>query len=192
MRETKNRGAGDERVSMWSVPRRFRRVYFPLFYFLGIIGIVWSVWYEASRLGSDASYHDIANAVIGKSPAILLLAEFISLMITEGSMVLAEMVGDYLQKRRERLEAAAIKKGLAEGLEKGLAAGREKGLAEGLAAGREKGLAEGRAQGEAARDSEWEVWFEGYRHAQENGLPFDEPPPSARSKNGTNDDEQPE
>ena len=118
MRETENRRADDERVSMWSVPRRFRAVYFPLFYFLGIIGIGWSVWYESSRLGSDASHHDIANAVIGKSPAILLLAGFISLVITEGSMVLAEMVGDYLKKRRERLEAAAIEKGLAEGWQK--------------------------------------------------------------------------
>ena len=172
MRETENLRADDERVSMWSVPRRFRAVYFPLFYFLGIIGIGWSVWYESSRLGSDASHHDIANAVIGKSPAILLLAGFISLVITEGSMVLAEMVGDYLKKRRERLEAAAIEKGLAEGLAEGLATGR--------------------AQGVAERDSEWEVWFEGYRHAQEHGLPFDEPPPSARSKNGTSDDDSSE
>ena len=168
MRETENRGAGDERVSMWSVPRRFKAVYFPLFYLLGIIGIGWSVWYESSRIANPGSYHDVANAVVMKLPATLMGAAFISLVITEVVVVLAGMLEDHYKKRDEKTKAKW------------------------LAIGREQGEMAGRAQGEAARDSEWEVWFEGYRHAQENGLPFDEPPPSARSKNGTNDDEQPE
>ena len=158
MRERENRGAGDERESMWSVPRRFRRVYFPLFYFLGIIGIGWSVCYEASRIGSEGSYHDIANAVVMKAPAILLTAAFISLVITEGSMVLAEMVGDYLRKRRE---AAA---------------------AEAEAKGRTKGRAEGRAQ----MGREWSAWNRRRLGAEERGEDFDEPPPDSSASNGTN------
>ena len=164
MRETENRGADDERVSLWSVPRKFRRMYFPLFYFLGIIGTVWSVWYEASRLGSGTSYHDIINAVIQKAPAILFTTAFVSLVITEASMVLAEMVGDYLRKRREAAAAEAEARGLAEG--------------------RAKGLAEGRAQ----MAGEWSDWNRKRLEAKERGEDFDEPPPSSHGMNGTNDE----
>lgn len=143
---------------MWSVPKRFKSVYFPLFYVLGIIGIGCSVWYEAAHLGRVATQYDIANAVIVKVPAILLTAAFSSLVITEVSMVLAEMVGNYLKKRNARMEAAAIA----------------------------KGRAEGRAEGAAGRDRAWEEWFQRYRSAQERGLSFDEPPPSSREQNGMN------
>ena len=168
MRETENRGADDERVSMWSVPRRFRAVYFQLFYSLGIIGIVWSVWYEASRLGSEASYHDIANAVIQKAPAILFTTAFISLMTTEVSMVLAEMVSDYLKKRREAAAAEA----------------EAKGKAEGLAAG----IEQGEAIGAERMGRQWAEWNRNRLEAEERGEDFDEPPPSSYGLNGTDDD----
>ena len=168
MRETENRGADDERVSMWSVPRRFRAVYFQLFYSLGIIGIVWSVWYEASRLGSEASYHDIANAVIQKAPAILFTTAFISLMTTEVSMVLAEMVSDYLRKRREAAAAEA----------------EAKGKAEGLAAG----IEQGEAIGTERMGRKWAEWNRNRLKAEERGEDFDDPPPSSHGLNGTDDD----
>ena len=172
MRETENRGADDERVSMWSVPRRFRAVYFQLFYSLGIIGIVWSVWYEASRLGSEASYHDIANAVVQKAPAILFTTAFISLMTTEVSMVLAEMVSDYLRKRREAAAAEAEAAGLAQGIEQGLAQGIEKG----------------EAIGAERMGRKWAEWNRNRLEAEERGEDFDEPPPSSHGLNGTDDD----
>ena len=169
MRETEYREAGDDRVSMWSVPRKFRRVYFPLFYFLGIIGIGWSVWHEFSRLGNEGSYHDIANGVIMRVPAILLSAAFISLVITEGTMVLAEMVGDYLRKRNERIAVAARAKGRAEG--------------------RDEGRDEGRAEGAAQMNQRWTEWNRKRLEAKERGEDFDEPPPSSRSANGRKGDE---
>ena len=164
MNENENRGADDDRVSMWSVPRRFRRVYFQLFYSLGIIGIVWSVWYEASRLGSEASYHDITNAVIQKAPAIIFTTAFISLMTTEVSMVLAEMVSEYFQKRRDAAAAEAQAKGLAEGI----------------------------AQGEERMGRKWAEWNSNRLEAEERGEDFDEPPPSSHGLNGTDDDKQSE
>ena len=105
MSETENQGVGDERESMWSVPKRFKSVYFPLFYLLGIIGIAWSVWYEAARIGSTGSYHDIASAVVAKLPAVLMGAAFVSLVITEVVMVIAGMLEEYYDKRRARLQA---------------------------------------------------------------------------------------
>ena len=204
MSREENRNVDDERVSLWSVPRRFRRMYFPLFYLLGIIGIGWSVWYEASRLGSAASYHDIANAVIMKTPAILLTAAFTSLVITEATMVLAEMVGDYLRKRNARIEAAARAKGLAEGrtegrtegLAEGLAEGRTKGRTEGLAEGRtkgrteglEEGRTEGLAEGRVQMGREWSAWNRRRLEAEERGEVFDEPPPSSGARNGASKD----
>ena len=161
-------GPSDERVSMWSVPRRFRRVYFPLFYLLGIIGIGWSVWYEASRIGVKGSYHDIANAVIMKAPAVLLTAAFISLVITEGTMVLAEMLREHYEKRDARKKAA---------IEKVMAAGREKGRQEGIAIGAER------------MSRKWADWNRRRLSAKERGADFDEPPPSSHDKNGVNDSE---
>ena len=172
MTENENRGADDERVSMWSVPRRFRRVYFQLFYSLGIIGIGWSVWYEASRLGNGASYHDLANAVIQKAPAIIFTTAFISLMTTEVSMVLAEMVSEYFKKRRDAAAAEAQAKGLAEGIEKGKA----------------EGVAQGEAIGAERMGRKWAAWYRKRMEAEERGEDFDEPPPSSHDLNGTDDD----
>ena len=148
MSETENRRVDDERESMWSVPKRFKSVYFPLFYLLGIIGIGWSVWYEASRIGYGQPYQDVINAVVQKLPAVLMGAAFTSLVITEAVMVLAGMLEDYYRRRD----------------------------------------AKARAEVAAQRDREWEDWFERYRNAQERGLPFDEPPPSSRARNGTSND----
>ena len=156
MSERENLGADDERESMWSVPRRFKSVYFPLFYLLGIIGTSWSVWYEASRISSGQSYQDVANAAVQKLPAVFMGAAFTSLVITEAIMVIAGMLEDYYKRRNDRIRA--------------------------------EGVAEGIAEGKAQRDHDWEVWFESYRYAQEHSLPFDEPPPSSRSENGTNNE----
>ena len=51
------------------------------------------------------------------------------------------------------------------------------------AEGKEIGLEEGKEIGLAEADAEWDVWYEGFRAAQEKGEPFDEPPPSSRRKN---------
>ena len=105
MSEDENRRVDDGRESIWSVPKRFKSVYFPLFYLLGIIGISWSVRYEVSRIASGQSYQDVANAVVQKIPAILMGAAFISLMITEAVMVLAGMLEDYYKKRDAKARA---------------------------------------------------------------------------------------
>ena len=155
-------------------------MYFPLFYFLGIIGNAWSVWYEALRLGPEASNHAIANAAIVKAPAVLLTAAFVSLFVTEATMVLAEMLGEYYAKRREK--RAAEEKAVAAEAE---AKGRAKGLAEGLAEGIEKGFAEG----EERMSRQWAAWNQRRIDAEERGDDFDEPPPGPSDLNGANPEE---
>ena len=41
---------------------------------------------------------------------------------------------------------------------------------------------EGRAEGRAEQDAMWEAWNARRMEAEENGEPFDEPPPSANSR----------
>ena len=42
---------------------------------------------------------------------------------------------------------------------------------------REKARAEGRTEGQTETQAEWLAWYHRMREAQEQGLPFDEPPP---------------
>ncbi|MDE2686236.1 MAG: hypothetical protein OXI16_01870 [Chloroflexota bacterium] len=91
-------------------------------------------------------------------------------------MVLAEMVGDYLRKRREAAAAEAAAEGRAEGLAEGLAEGR----AEGLAIGAER------------MGRKWAEWNRNRLEAEERGEDFDEPPPSSHGLNGTDDGRQSE
>ena len=47
------------------------------------------------------------------------------------------------------------------------------------AEGRSEGLVEGRSEGEARKQREWETWNRNRIEAEENGLPFYDPPPSS-------------
>ena len=116
--------------------------------------------------------NNLTNAVIQKAPAIIFTTAFISLMTTEVSMVLAEMVSEYFQKRRDAAAAEAQAKGLAEGIEKGKAAG----------------VAQGEAIGAERMGREWAQWNRNRLEAEERGEDFDEPPPSSHGLNGTDDD----
>ena len=99
-------------------------------------------------------------------------------------MVLAEMVSEYFQKRRDAAAAEAQAKGLAEGIEKGKAAG----LAEGIEKGKAAGIAQGEAIGAERMGREWAQWNRNRLEAEERGEDFDEPPPSSHGLNGTDDD----
>ena len=59
---------------------------------------------------------------------------------------------------------------------------REEGRTEGREQGREHGL----QRGEATRQKLWEEWNGRRLLAEQNGQPFDEPPPTLSSRNGAN------
>ncbi len=54
---------------------------------------------------------------------------------------------------------------------------RERARAEGLKAGKQAGMHE--------QQERWMQWLDRQRQAEENGLPFDEPPPSLNGENST-------
>ena len=47
---------------------------------------------------------------------------------------------------------------------------------------RQEGRAEGHAEGQAESNAKWEAWNARRIEAEEKGEPFDEPPPSADSR----------
>ena len=166
----KNREPDDDaRESMWSIPRRFARVYFILFSALGIVGIVWSAWYEIAHNSAGKSWYDIVNATIEKFPSVLMGAAFISFIITETVMVLYSIYQDRMKKRYKRIRA------------EGVAEGR----AEGVVEGRAEGVAEGRAEGVAQGIALIEAYYRRKSEAEARGEVFDEPYPGSASENGT-------
>ena len=51
--------------------------------------------------------------------------------------------------------------------------------------GREIGREEGREEGRSEQQERWMQWLDRQRQAEENGLPFDEPPPSLNGEHRT-------
>ena len=62
---------------------------------------------------------------------------------------------------------------------------RERARAEGLEEGRKAGLEAGKQAGMHEQHERWMEWLDRRRQAEENGLPFDEPPPSLNGENPT-------
>ena len=62
---------------------------------------------------------------------------------------------------------------------------RERARAEGLEEGREAGLEAGKKAGMHEQHKRWMEWLDRRRQAEENGQPFDEPPPSLNGEHPT-------
>ena len=62
---------------------------------------------------------------------------------------------------------------------------RQKALEEGKAIGLKEGLKQGINQGQGETQAQWEAWNRRRQEADSRREPFDEPPPSLNSHNGT-------
>ena len=62
---------------------------------------------------------------------------------------------------------------------------RERARAEGLEEGRKAGLEAGKQAGMHEQQERWMEWLDRRRQAEDNGLPFDEPPPSLNGEHPT-------
>ncbi len=71
----------------------------------------------------------------------------------------------YRQRTRERARAEGLEEGKKAGLEAGKKAGRHAGMHE--------------------QHELWVQWLDRQRQAEENGLPFDEPPPTLNGEHQT-------
>ena len=132
--------------------------------------IVWTAlvaWDELSAGNQQGVVGTLVATVSNAAPAVPLIVLYAILTVSAFDFVggLAMVTAKYLtekflepwrEKRREEAKKAMEKN-------------RAKILAE--------GLAEGRAQGEAEERRRWVEWNHRRLEAQEEGVPFDEPPP---------------
>lgn len=159
--EQRRHAPNDERESMWSVSKRFAKVYFALFSAIGTLGIAWTIWYETVHNSAGKSWYDVVDGIIQKFPPVILGAAFISFVITEALVVLYSIYRDRMEKKAEKVFA--------------------QGVAEGEAKGRAQGVAEGIAL--------LEDYYRRKADAEARGEPFDEPYPGADNNNGVDNDD---
>jgi MFS superfamily sulfate permease-like transporter len=118
-----------------------------------------------SAHNTPLAWHETATITITAAAITVGIAFPLSIAIIEGiPMVFAHFIR---QRHREQ--------------------GREEGRTEGRTEGREEGREEGLQRGEATRQNLWEEWNGRRLLAEQNGQPFDEPPPTLTSGNGAND-----
>jgi len=119
--EQRRHAPNDERESMWSVSKRFAKVYFALFSALGTLGIAWTIWYETAHNSAGKSWYDVVDGIIQKFPPVILGAAFISFVITEALVVLYSIYRDRMEKKAEKIFAQGEAKGKAQGVAEGIA-----------------------------------------------------------------------
>ena len=162
--EQRRHAPNDERESMWSVSKRFAKVYFALFSAIGTLGIAWTIWYETVHNSAGKSWYDVVDGIIQKFPPVILGAAFISFVITEALVVLYSIYRDRMEKKAEKIFAEGVARGIAEGEARGIAQGKAQGVAEGIAL--------------------IEDYYRRKSDAEARGEPFDEPYPGADNNNG--------
>ena len=150
------------RESIWSVARESAKVYFAVFTALNIMNAARVVWFETTQAQHadwspmvDAIQDGMGRGALGNASAAIAITD-----TWRVTMVLAGMLEEWVNRRRERRMAEAV--------------------AEGEARGRSEGVTE--------TDALWRAWNGRRLDALAKGEPFDEPPPdiAAPSGNGRN------
>lgn len=145
----------EPRVSVTSVPERWRELYFVIFsaQTLALIGL--AVWYEVFVVTEDTWPETIFAIGRAVGPGVgAIMAE--SIIATEGLFMV--LFGGILRRREERRVEEA----------------KSQGRSEGIAVGRSEGIVEGLAQA----NKKWQDWNRRRLDAEAEGRPFTEPPPS--------------
>ena len=157
----------EPRVSVASVPERWRELYLIIFsaQTLALLGL--AIWYEVFVVTKDSWPETIFAIGRDVGPGVgVIMAE--SIIITEGLFMV--LFGGILRRREERRVEEAENRGRSQGI----AEGKSQGIAE----GKSQGIAEGISQGSAQEWEKWQGWNQRRLEAEAEGRPFNEPPPS--------------
>ena len=156
----------EERTGILNIPTRLIRWFSSIFTAVWLILIAISS-YNSVRIHSGEHWDAQAAGIIAAGASNIGLALPVAYVLTE---VIDMVFGTwYRQRTRERARA--------EGLEEGRKVGLEEGKKAGLEAGEQAGRHE--------QHERWMQWLDRRRRAEENGLPFDEPPPSLNGEHRT-------
>ena len=170
----------EDRDSIWSVTRARRALYFGLFTLYAIAGLGFLIWYHVFERLTESWPETVLSITQGIGVNTVGAAGLALLTIELPRSIM--VVGDYIEERwlnplkeRRRREA--------EQRQEQARAEAEERVA--------KIRAEGRAEGEAQNQAAWVAWNERRLIAEENGEPFDEPPPELPTGPKQGDDDPP-
>ena len=198
-----NEDSEDYRQSIWSVPAKWRAMYFILFTLFAGVGLIMVISLQEIP-PSDGRWNRLVVDIMREMAFVSTGSAGIAITITEIAryiMVIGEwMLREVIEPRRRRQIERWRQEGIAEGVEKGIVAGRQEGIEQGIVAGRQEGRSEGRAEGiqegrqegieqgidrgRAEANKEWETWISRKMQAEANGESFDEPMPTHRNGTG--------
>ena len=164
----------EERTGILNIPTRLIRWFSGTFTTVWLILIGISTYNSVTTLrGEDWDAQAVGIVAAGASNIGFALP--VAYVLTE----VIDMVFGTWYRQRTRARARA------EGLEEGRKAGVEQGRKAGLDEGREAGLKAGKKAGMHEQQERWMQWLDRRRQAEENGLPFDEPPPGLNGEHPT-------
>ena len=161
----------DYRQSIWSVPAKWRAMYFILFTLFAGVGLVMVISLQEIP-PSDGRWNRLVVDIMREMAFVSTGSAGIAITITEIAryiMVIGEwMLREVIEPRRRRQIERWRQEGIEEGVEKGI----------------EKGIDRGRSEGRAEANKEWESWISRKMQAEANGETFDEPMPTHRNGTG--------
>ena len=150
---TNQDNTNQDRESIWSVPAKWRAMYFILFTLFATVGLTMVISLQEippadgrwNRLVVDVM-REMAFVTTGSAGVAITITEIARYIMVIGEWMLREVIEPRRQRRIERWRQ------------------------EGMEAGRQEGIKEG--------DKEWESWISRKMLAESKGEPFDEPMPS--------------
>ena len=187
------------RESIWSVPAKWRAMYFILFTLFAGVGLIMVISLQEippsdgrwNRLVVDIM-REMAFVSTGSAGTAITITEIARYIMVIGEWMLREVIEPRRRRQIERWRQEGIaegrqegrQEGIEQGIEQGIIAGRQEGIEQGIAEGVEKGIDRGRSEGRAEANKEWESWISRKMQAEANGETFDEPMPTHRNGTG--------
>ena len=169
-RESSNRPF-NWREAIWSIPRPFVLLYFALLTIQGWPAMTAIIWEQAQMVTASglkwynwAWYTEVVRAAAPEIGQVGIGIAIYTLVTVQGVAFLMVLYNFMLEAGRHYLIRPVIKRQ------------EERGEARGEARGEERG--------QAQADQEWNEWLARKEAAESQGLPFDEPRPSVRRREG--------
>ena len=182
-----NEDSKDYRQSIWSVPAKWRAMYFILFTLFAGVGLIMVISLQEIP-PADGRWNRLVVDIMREMAFVSTGSAGTAITITEIAryiMVIAEwMLREVIEPRRRRQIERWRQEGIEEGRQEGRQQGIEQGIEQGIVAGRQEGRQEGRSEGRAEANKEWESWISHKMQAEANGETFDEPMPTHRNGTG--------
>ena len=177
----------DYRQSIWSVPAKWRAMYFILFTLFAGVGLIMVISLQEippsdgrwNRLVVDIM-REMAFVSTGSAGIAITITEIARYIMVIGEWMLREVIEPRRRRQIERWRQEGIEEGRQEGRQEGIAEGVEKGIEQGI----DRGRSVGRQEGIAEANKEWETWISRKMQAEANGETFDEPMPTHRNGTG--------